>query len=122
MLAAIRVGFILGATIATIATAGACQSATVDALPLDLTVALSRASAAPGDTITMVANAQGGGLLGINIDFGDGAGDSFNTGGARTAKVTFKHVYRTSGTYTVTAAVTDAEAGQKTTSVQVRIN
>lgn len=118
----IHYGILFGAALATVAAGEACQSATVEALPLDLHIDLSRTSATPGDTIAVVTTAQGEALLGITIDFGDGAGDAYNTAGARTAKVTFKHAYRTSGTYTVTAAVTDGIAGQKTSSAQLRIN
>jgi plastocyanin len=112
---------ILATGLATAAGGEACQSA-VETLPLDVHVDLSRTSASPGDTVSAVTTAQGATLLGITIDFGDGAGDSYGTSGARTAKVTFKHAYKAPGTYTVSAVATDGVAGQKTTSVQLRIN
>jgi hypothetical protein len=43
-------------------------------------------------------------------------------GGALTARVTFKHAFRTTGTFTVSAVVTDAVAGEKEASVGVLVN
>jgi hypothetical protein len=82
----------------------------------------SRLTAAPGDTITFVANAQGGSLLGLEIDYGDNSNDTFSTSGARTARVTFRHAYQDRASYVVRVVVTDALAGQKETSLEVRVN
>ena len=112
--------FLVGTTLLTLV---ACQSsASVETLPLEVQVSLDRTTANRGETVTAVATAQGGVLLGITIDYGDGATDSYNTAGASTAKVSFKHAYTTSGTFTVKAVVTDGVGGDKSAAAQVRVN
>jgi len=105
-----------------LAVASACSTEPLEPLPLDVTIAANRTTAAPGDTITFVTDAQGGSLVGVQVDYGDDTADSFATAGARTAHVTFKHAYSQRATYTVRVVVTDALAGQKEASVQVRVN
>ena len=100
--------------------AAACQSS-LEALPLEISVTASRATAAPGDTIVFIATIQGGSLLGLDADYGDNTVDQYGTGGARTGKVTFRHAYLLRGTFTTKITVTDASAGQKNASVQVRV-
>jgi plastocyanin len=100
----------------------ACTPATLEPNPLDVGVEASRTTAAIGDTLTFVVSAQGGALVGVEIDYGDSVTDQFGTSGARTAKVTFKHAYSQPGTYTVMAVVTDATAGQKQATIEVRVN
>lgn len=99
----------------------ACDDATLDPLPLDIGIETSRTTAAPGDTITFVVSAQGGSLVGVAMAFGDSSGDQFATGGARTAHVTFRHAYSAVGVYEASATVTDAVAGDKSASVEVRV-
>jgi hypothetical protein len=101
--------------------AAACVQETLDPLPLQATVEASRATAAPGDTINFLVTAQGGNLIGVEMDFGDASGDQFGTSGARTAHVSFRHVYLLQGAYTVHATVTDAFAGPKTATVEIRV-
>ncbi len=101
--------------------AAACVQETLDPLPLQATVEASRATAAPGDTINFLVTAQGGSLIGVEMDFGDATGDQFGTSGARTAHVSFRHVYLKPGGYTVHANVTDAFAGLKTATVEIRV-
>jgi hypothetical protein len=90
--------------------------------PLDIGIEASPTTAVVGDTVTFVASAQGGVLVGVEIDYGDSSVDQFGTSGARTARVTFRHAYTQSGTYTVKAVVTDAAAGQKQATIEVRVN
>lgn len=99
----------------------ACDDATLDPLPLDVRIEASRATAAPGDTIGFVVSAQGASLVGVAMVFGDGNGDQLATGGARTAQVTFPHAYSAAGVYEASATVTDAVAGDKSASVEVRV-
>jgi hypothetical protein len=99
----------------------ACGRSSLDPLPLDIIVQASPATAAAGDTINFVVSAQGGNLLGLEMDFGDSKGDQFATSGARTARVTFRHAYVAQGVYQVRATVTDAVAGQKDATVEVRV-
>ena len=100
----------------------ACAPATLEPKPLDVGIEASRTTAATGDTLTFVVAAQVGALIGVEIDYGDNVLDQFGTSGARTARVTFKHAYSQPGTYTVKAVVTDATAGQKQTTIEVRVN
>jgi hypothetical protein len=96
--------------------------APVETLPLDVGIETNKPTAASGDTINFLVSAQGNNLIGIETDFADGTSDSFATGGARTAHVTFRHAYAVPGTYDVRATVTDATAGQKAANVQVQVH
>ena len=107
--------------IAGLALAAACQASSLEALPLQISVTASRTTAAPGDTIVFIATIQGGSLLGLDADYGDSTTEQFGTAGARTGKVTFRHAYSARGTFTTKITVTDASAGQKNASVQVRV-
>jgi PKD repeat protein len=108
---------VVGAAVA----ASACGPATLEVLPLQISVEASQPSAAVGDTLYFTATIQGNSILGLDADFGDGAGDTYGTGGARTGKVTFRHPFLARGTYTVKITVTDGDAAQKSASVDVRI-
>lgn len=99
----------------------ACGDATLEPLPLDIRMTANRATAAPGDSISFVVTAQGGSLVGFVVEFGDGADSSFSTAGARTAQVTFRHAFANLGTFTVSAMITDAFAGQKSAAVDVSV-
>ena len=101
---------------------GACSAESLAPLPLDIVVEASRITAAPGDSINFLVTARGGQLIGIITTYGDGTEDQFGTGGARTARVTFRHAFAAPGTYQVQATVTDALAGQKDASVEIRVN
>jgi hypothetical protein len=101
---------------------GSCRQTTEPPVSLVVTLESSRSTAARGDTITFTVNAAGNSLVGVVIDFGDQAGDQFGTGGARTARVTFKHVFQATGSFTVSAVVTDAIVGQKEGTTAVVIN
>ena len=102
--------------------AGGCRQTTEPPVPLVATLQSSRSTAARGDTVTFTVNATGNNLVGVVIDFGDQAADQFATGGARTARVTFKHVFQATGSFAVSAVVTDAIAGEKEASTTVVIN
>ena len=99
----------------------ACGDPTLEPLPLQISIETSRTTAAPGDTVVFTAVIQGGSLLGVTTDYGDGTGDSFGTSGARTGRVGFRHAFATRGTFTTTMTVTDANAGTKTASVATRV-
>lgn len=108
---------VVGAAIMT----SACGPSTLEVLPLQISVEAAPANAAVGDTVYFIATVQGNSLLGLDVDFGDGAGDSYGTGGARTGHVTFRHPFTTRGTFTVKITVTDGNAAQKAASVDVHI-
>ena len=99
-----------------------CGQSTLDASPLDVAIAANRTAAAPGDTISFVVNATGENLVGLAMDFGDTATDLYATSGARTARVTFKHAFAAKGAFTVRVTATDAVAGQKDASIEIRVN
>src|SRR5688500_2038480 len=107
------------AGVVIIAAMTACFE-TTDPLPLDITIQ-PPGSVNTVDSVSFVVRAQGGTLVGIETSYGDGATGLFPTGGARTATVTFRHRYTQSGTYDVTATVTDAVLGEKTASTQVNV-
>ena len=98
-----------------------CGDPTLEPLPLQISIERSRTTAAPGDTVVFTAVIQGGTLLGVTTDYGDGTSDSFGTSGARTGRVGFRHAFATRGTFTTTMTVTDANAGTKTASVQTQV-
>jgi hypothetical protein len=117
MLGAVRILFI---TLAILAIA--CRQSTAPPSPLVVTLEANTAVAQPGDTVTFTVNATANNLFGVVIDFGDANGDQFSTGGASTARVTFKHAYTLSGTYVVRATATDAIAGEKEASLTIGVN
>lgn len=100
----------------------ACRQTTAPPAPLVVTLEANTAVAQPGDTVTFTVNATANNLFGVVIDFGDSTGDQYSTGGASTARVTFKHAYTLSGTYVVRATVSDAIAGDKEASVTIGVN
>ena len=89
-------------------------------LPLNITIQAPN-NGNTVDSVSIVVTAQGNTLVGVETSFGDGTSDSFSTSGARTAKVTFRHRYSQSGTYQVTAQVTDAVLGEKAATAQLNI-
>ena len=99
-----------------------CRQTTEPPVALVATLESSRTTAVRGDTVTFIVSASGNNLVGVVIDFGDQSGDQFGTGGARTARVTFKHAFQTAGSFTVVAVVTDAIGGEKEATATVVIN
>ena len=93
---------------------------TVEPLPLDIVIE-PPTNITTVDSVNFVVSAQGSSVVGVEATFGDGEMSFFNTGGARTAKLTFRHRYTQSGTYDVTATATDAVLGTKSVSVQVNV-
>lgn len=108
--------------LAALVGVASCTAATLDPKPLDVRIEASRTTAVIGDTLTFVVTAQGGVLVGVEIQYGDSNGDQFGTAGARTARISFRHAYQQIGTYTVRAVVTDAAAGQKEATTEVRVS
>jgi plastocyanin len=99
-----------------------CGQSTLEASPLEVAITASRTAAAPGDTISFVVNATGENLVGLALQYGDMGTDLYATSGARTARVTFKHAFAAKGAFTVTVTATDAVAGQKDASIEIRVN
>lgn len=107
--------------LAVLAGALACGDNSLDPLPFQISIAANSLSPAVGDTVSFAVSAQGGQLVGMEVDYGDSGKDTFGTGGARTARVTFRHAYSARGTFQFHATVTDALAGQKDATVDVRV-
>ena len=93
---------------------------TVEPLPLGIAIQ-PPTNVTTVDSVNFVVSAQGSQLVAIEMVYGDGETGFFNTGGARTASLTFRHRYTQSGTYDVTATATDAVLGTKSASVQVNV-
>ena len=117
-----RIAGVAAAMVLAIASLSACTESTLAPLPLEITVAANRTTAAPGDTVYFVATVQGGQLLGLDADYGDSTADQFGASGARTGKITFRHAYAARGTFTTKITVTDATLGTASASVEIRVN
>jgi hypothetical protein len=100
----------------------ACGDGSLDPLPLSIALEASSTTAAPGETVHFVVDAQGGSLLGVSIDFGDDTGNQFATGGARRAHVPFSHAFSVAGVYLVRATATDATAGSRHADVRITVS
>jgi hypothetical protein len=101
---------------------GACGGAIVEPLPLALSVTSSPASPAVGDSVTFVANAQGNGVIAMDVDYGDGGVESVQVPFARTVRNTFKHAYAAPGSYTAAFSVVQADSATKFATVTVQIH
>jgi hypothetical protein len=92
--------------------AAGCSQSTLEPLPLQISLTPAHSTAPPGDSVTFIATMQGGSLLGMIVDYGDKTTEQFPAGGARTARIAFRHAYPAPGTFVIRASVTDATAGQ----------
>jgi hypothetical protein len=100
----------------------ACRQTTEPPTQLAMSLQANTTVVTRGDTVTFTVNATGNNLFGVVIDFGDATGDQYATGGALTARVTFKHAYDATGTFTVRATVTDAVAGDREATLPIVVN
>lgn len=98
-----------------------CRQTTAAPVPVVVALEASAAVAQRGDTVTFTVRATGNNLVGVIMEYGDELTDQYATGGALTARVTFRHAYTIQGTFTVRAIATDAIGGEKeaTTSIVV---
>jgi len=96
--------------------------AAVEPLPFQVTLEASKTTFPTAEIVDFVVTAQGGTLLAIDIDYGDGVTEQFPPSGSRTARVTFHHGFDASGPYLVKATVTEATEGEKSATVQVTVN
>ena len=102
-------------------TQQSCRQTTEPAVEISVTLESSHVMATAGDTVTFTVRANGNNLVGVVIDFGDSVVEQYATGGANTARVTFKHAYVATGNYTVRAVITDAISGDKEVTVLVAV-
>jgi PKD domain-containing protein len=99
-----------------------CRTKGLEPLALDISVTANKTTVATGEAVSFVVTAQGGGLVAVNMNYGDNTFEQFSTGGARTARITFTHGYSAGGTYQVRATVTDVEAGEKSTTMDIVVH
>ena len=102
-------------------TALACSSYGAEPLALDVRIAADKLDTVSGDSISFEFNAQGGRLEALRIDWGDGTALDESALSARTMLKRVKHAYGATGTFEVKATIHDSFAGQKTSSLSVRI-
>ena len=99
-----------------------CRQTTQPPIGLSVSIEANTAVVLRGDTVSFQVTAAGNNVVGVIIDFGDGTTDRYATGGALTARVTFKHAYSIAGSFSVRASVTDAIAGEKEVTTLVVVN
>lgn len=99
-----------------------CRQTTAPPVPLLVTLESSRTTVSRGDTVTFTVNAAGNNLFGVVLDYGDSVAEQYAMGGALSARVTFRHAFGSTGSFTVRAVVTDAIAGEKEASVGIVVN
>jgi len=110
------------ATVMALVGTVACRQATAPPEAVTVTLESSRATTQRGDTVSFIVSASGNNLVGIVFEFGDSGVDQYATGGALTARVTFKHAYTAAGTFTARAIVTDAIFGEKEATKSIVVN
>ena len=111
---------LLGLSIAMMSVA--CRQPTSTAIQISVVLEASPTVVQRGDTVTFVVNITANNLFGVVIDYGDSNLDQYSTGGASTARVTFKHAYATSGSYTARATVSDALVGDREVTQVIVVN
>ncbi len=108
------------------ATSGAVQSEevtiTVRAVPritVQAPTGLQTVGQPVSFTVTTTVETGGAPIRSVSVDYGDGTSDSL---GSLTGSTTVQHVYRSPGTYRVTATVTDVagERGETATTVVIQ--
>lgn len=100
----------------------ACRQTVEPPTQISVSMQANAAVVTRGDTVTFTVNATGNNLVGVIIDYGDSASDQYATGGALSARVTFKHAYSAAGSFTVRATVTDAIAGERDVTTLIVVN
>ncbi|MFN8572166.1 MAG: PKD domain-containing protein [Gemmatimonadaceae bacterium] len=100
----------------------ACSTAPEAVAPLSLSLTSGTSTVVVGETVSMVASANGSNLVGLAVDYGDETTDSYATAGANSARVTFRHAYATRGTFTARVTVTDGTANQRQATLEIHVN
>ena len=99
----------------------ACSSYGSEPLALDVKISADKLDTVAGDSITFEFNAQGGRLENLRVDWADGTTLDESALSARTMIRRVKHAYGTAGTFEVRATIHDSFAGQKTSSLTIRV-
>lgn len=100
----------------------ACTTIVDSPPPLSLSLEVDRTTALVGQEFEFTYDAEGGNLVGLALDFGDGAVDSIPLFGARTAAGFRSRGYGAPGTFVVTAELTAPPQGSRTASVSVTVS
>lgn len=101
-------------------TAG-CAFRELEPLPLRLELSVDRTAAVVGQDFVFTIDAQGNNLLGITVNYGDGATSQFEAFGSRTYTRTDRHSYDVPGVYIVRATVEEASSGTASQEVTVEV-
>jgi hypothetical protein len=109
-------------TVAVLLLLTACTTILDSPPPLSLSLEVDRATALVGEEFEFTYGAEGDNLVGLALDFGDGAVDSIPLYGARTAAGFRAHSYGAPGTFVVTAELTAPPQGFRTASVSVTVS
>ena len=111
---------LFGLTLA--ATTVACRPPTSSEIGISIFMEANPTVVQVGDTVTFIVNISANNLFGVVIAYGDSVSDQYSTGGASTARVTFKHAYANSGTFTARATVSDAIVGDREVTQLIVVN
>jgi PKD repeat protein len=90
-------------------------------IPYSVSVLASPSDVKAGDVVQFSAIANGGSILNMVIDYGDGSTEQYNNGGAQAARTFFSHSYKARGQYNVKLTATDADMGSKSATTQVNV-
>lgn len=112
---------LLAAATAAVVLLTACAGP-LEPLDLGITLKATPTTAAVGDTVTFLSDAQGTNMIAVAIQYGDGQSEGLDLPFARTAHNTFKHVYAAVGAYTANVTVVQADSAAKTAPVTVTIH
>ena len=115
-------GTIVGLGALTLAILAGCSESTLS-VGHELRFGLSSNSPVPvGDSVIFRYDVAGTSLSGMVIDFGDSSADSLSFHGAQTATGRVAHRYGRSGSFPVSATVTDAIQGARTETPSVQVD
>jgi hypothetical protein len=111
---------LLGVTLVVMTTS--CDLVTATARGISIQLLASPLVAQTGDTVTFIVDVSANNVSGVVINYGDSGGDQQSIGGAPTARVTFKHAYADTGSYTARATVSDAVVGERNVTQVITVN
>jgi hypothetical protein len=101
---------------------GGCSDiATEGPQPLNLELSASSTTTIAGQAIDVSFVATGSFLLGVDLDYGDGAVESIVGGGAHRLTGKRPHAWEEPGSYQVTAIARDGQLGSMTRSVMIQV-
>ena|ERR1044071_3331934 len=104
------------------ASVAACSTLVDADRPLTIGFTVDKPTLTLGDSMLFTITVQGTSLVGVTLDYGDGSTTAYPTSGAQTARLTYYHTYKARGSYDVVLNVTDARAGERGATIQVRVN